>query len=88
MRFYGNSSCQKKHNTREQLILHCCEDIISNAIDSSELKKLKYVSLSNDTVSRRIGEMSDNILSQVVSKIQNSIFSFFAIQLETTDVAN
>ena len=47
------------------------------------------MSLSNDTVRRLIGEKSDNILSQVVSKIQNYIFYFFAMQLDkTTDVAN
>ena len=58
-------------------------------LGSSELQKLKHVSLSNDTVRRRITELSDDILSQVVSKIQNSIFNYFAIQIdETTDVAN
>ena len=47
------------------------------------------MSPSNDTVNRRIPELSENILSQVVSKIQKSMFGFFAIQLdETTDVAN
>ena len=47
------------------------------------------MSLSNDTVSRKISELSENILLQVVSKIQKSMFGFFAIQLdETMDVAN
>ena len=47
------------------------------------------MSLSSDTVSRRISDLSENILSQVVSKIQKSMFGSFAIQLdETTDVAN
>ena len=51
-------------------------------LGSSELQKLKHVSLSNDTVRRRITELSDNILSQVVSKIENSIFNYFAIQID------
>ena len=47
------------------------------------------MSLPNDTVSRRISELLENILLQVVSKIQKSIFGFFAIQLdEIMDVAN
>ena len=47
------------------------------------------MSRSNDTVSRRISELSENILSQMVSEIQKSMFGFFAIQLdETMDVAN
>lgn len=83
------AAAKKPHSIGEQLILPCCKDIISNVLGSSELDKLKHVSLSNDTVRRRIAEMSDDILSQLVSKIQNSIFNYFAIQLdETTDVAN
>jgi len=81
------AAAKKPHSIGEQLILPCCKDIISNVLGSSELEK--HVSLSNDTVRRRIAEMSENILSQVVSKIQYSLFHFFAIQLdETTDVAN
>ena len=60
---------KKPHNIGEELILPCCRDIISNVLGSSELQKLKHVSLSNDTVRRRITELSDNFLSQVVSKI-------------------
>ena len=45
--------------------------------------------LSNDTVSRIISVQSENILSQVVLKIQKSKFGFIAIQLhETTDLEN
>ena len=45
--------------------------------------------MSNNTINRRITELSDNILSQVVSKIQNSLFYVFATQFDkTTNVAN
>lgn len=80
---------KKPHTIGEQLILPCCQVIISNVFGESEVQKLKKVSLSNDTMSRRIFELSENILSQVVAKIQKSMFGYFAIQLdETTDVAN
>ena len=80
---------KKPHTIDEQLILPCCQVIASSVFGEFEVQKLKQVSLSNDTVSRRISELSENILSQVVSKIQKSMFGFFAIQLdETTDVAN
>ena len=80
---------KKPHSIGEQLIMPCCKIITSNLLSNSEVEKLKQLSLSNNTVSRRIAELSNNILSQVVSKIQNSKFNFFAIQLdETTDVAN
>ena len=80
---------KKPHTIGEQLILPCCQVIVSNVFRESEVQKLKQVSLSNDSVNGRIPELSENILSQVVSKIQKSMFCFFAIQLdETTDVAN
>ena len=80
---------KKPHTIGEQLILPCCQVIVSNVFGESEVQKLKQVSQSNDTVNRRIPELSENILSQVVSKIPKSMFGFFAIQLdETTDVAN
>ena len=80
---------KKPHTIGEQLILPCCQVIVSNVFGESEVQKLKQVSQSNDIVNRRIPELSENILSQVVSKIQKSMFGFFAIQLdETTDVAN
>ena len=83
------ATAKKPHTIGEQLILPCCQIIVSNVFGESEVQKLKQVSLSNDTVSRRISELSENILSHVVSKIQKSMFGFFAIQLdETTDVAN
>ena len=73
---------KKPHAIGEQLILPCCQVIVSNVFGESEVKKLKQVSLSNDTVSRKISELLENILSQVVSKIQKSMFGFFAIQLD------
>ena len=48
---------------------------------------MKQISLSNDTIKSRIHEMSDNIKSKVLSKIDFS--SVFALQLdESTDISN
>ena len=52
------------------------------------MKKLNSISLSNNTVQRKIEEMSMDILQQVISDICRSE-SGFAIQLdESTDVTN
>ncbi len=80
---------KKPHTIGENLILPCCEDIIINMLGKSELKVLKYISLSDNTIKRRISEISTNILSKLILKIQNSLFNYFSIQLdETTDVTN
>ena len=48
---------------------------------------MKQISLSNDTIKSRIHDMSENIKSKVISKINSS--PVFALQLdETTDVSN
>ena len=62
---------------------------MSNLLNNSEIKKLKQVFLSNISLNRRIAELPNNILSQLVSKIQHSKFNFFTIQVDKmTDIAN
>ena len=48
---------------------------------------MKQISLSNDAIKSRIHEMSDNIKSKVLSKIDSS--PVFVLQLdESTDISN
>ena len=49
--------------------------------------KLKKILLSNNTVARRISEISENQLQQLIDRVKNS--PRFAIQLdESTDITN
>ena len=42
------------------------------SLENCKVEKLKQVSLPNNSASRQIAELSNHILSQVVSKIQHS----------------
>ena len=78
---------KKEHTIGENLIKPCLEDVATLLLPADCAEKMKVISCSNSTVSRRIQKMSDDILTQVVTKIKLS--NYFAIQLdESTDVAD
>ena len=84
-------SKQKKAHTRtigKNLVLPAAKVMVRCVFGDESVKKLNSISLSNNTVQRRIEEMSVDILQQVISDICRSE-SGFAIQLdESTDVTN
>ena len=77
----------KAHTLGESLILPPCKMIVKRMLGNEAAKEISKVPLSNDTVHRRILEMSTNIEKTVCSnKLQ---FSDFALQVdESTDNAN
>lgn len=74
----------KKHHTiAEELILPSAIDMVSTLIGESVANQLKNIPLSNNTISQRIQDISDNINDQLIDKLRNKTF---AIQLdEATD---
>ena len=79
---------KKAHNIGENLFLPAAKVMVRCAFGDESVKKLNSISLSNNTVQRRIEEMSVDILQQVISDICRSE-SLFAIQRdESTDVTN
>ena len=78
----------KAHTIAESHVLQAAKILVRNLIGEKDAAKLDRVSLSNDTVRRRIKEMSDDISNQVTAGIRASTFGF-AIQVdESTDVTN
>ena len=64
----------------------CIVESVRLVLREEVSKKMKQISLSNNTIKNRIADMSENIKEYVVSKIMSIFFSF---QLdESTDVAN
>ena len=79
---------KKAHTIGENLVLPAAKVMVRCVFGDESEKKLNSISLSNNTVQRRIEEMSVDILQQVICKICRSE-SGFAIQLdESTDVTN
>ena len=77
----------KAHTIGESLILPSCKKIVKRMLGNEAAKEISKVPLSNDTVHRRILEMSTNIEKTVCSKKLQ--FSDFALQVdESTDNAN
>ena len=63
----------KKPNTiGEELVLPCTKDILRLMIGADAVEKLSSLSISDNTVQRRIQEMSEVIKNQVVEQIKQS----------------
>ena len=79
----------KPHTIGEDLILHCAKDIVRIVFGNEFANKLSSIPLSNNTFERRISDMSDNILKQIVKRLQVCPFKLFSLQLdESTDVSS
>ena len=77
---------KKSHNVAEQLILPACKAIVNEMLGPEAAKEIAKVPLSDNTISRRINEMSADIESVVLDKIR--ISNKFALQLdESTDIS-
>ncbi|KAG6926953.1 zinc finger BED-type containing 9, partial [Chelydra serpentina] len=83
---YKVAQAKKPHTIVEQLMLPCAKEMVWLVLGEEAARKRNDISVSNDTISRRINEISQNINGQVVDEIRKS--PLFAIQLdELTDIA-
>ena len=78
----------KPHNIGETLLKPCILESVKLVLGEKASQTMKQISLSsNDTIKSPIHEMSDNIKSKELSKIDSS--PVFALQLdESTDISN
>lgn len=78
---------KKPHTIGEDLILPATKDIVKELLGEDAAKKMYAVPLSDNTVSRRIGDMAEDVSAQLLDQVRAS--ECFALQLdESTDVAN
>lgn len=77
---------KKPHTIGESLIKPCLLTACSTILSEDSCNKVAKISLSNDTVKRRIDEMALDLKNQVVQKLKSS--PFFSLQCdETTDIS-
>ncbi|BFZ23033.1 hypothetical protein BsWGS_26072 [Bradybaena similaris] len=69
----------KAHIIAENLLLPAVKDIIRVIIRDEFVTKLSAISLSNDTVCRRIDDVSAHILVQVIQEIKFALLPIFSI---------
>ncbi|XP_042228482.1 protein ZBED8-like [Homarus americanus] len=80
---------KKAHTIGETLIKLCALKMVKRVLGEARERKIQPISLSDDKVKRRISEMSDDIMEQVIQEIKSSPTDMFAIQLnESTDVSS
>ena len=84
---YLIAKSKKAHNIGENLIKPCLVEMADILLGNEAARKLSKISMSDNTVKRRMEDMSNDILSQIVHGIKKSDFPI-ALQLdEFTDVA-
>ena len=81
------AKCKKPYNIGEELILPAAIKMSAIVYGKKEANKMQKISLSNNTVARRISEISKDQREQLIVRIKKS--RKFAIHLdESTDITN
>ncbi|XP_023231325.1 SCAN domain-containing protein 3-like [Centruroides sculpturatus] len=79
------AKCGKPHNIGEKLIIPAVQEILSNMTTLNPNSIISSIPLSNDTVSRRIDEMANDVEEQLCEDLQNTEFT---LQLDESIVRN
>ncbi|XP_026481364.1 protein FAM200A-like [Ctenocephalides felis] len=80
-----NTLASDSMKPRETLVLPAAIDIIATMFGESYADQIKSIPLADNTVGRRISDISDDLCDQLIEKIK---LSSFALQVdEATDVA-
>lgn len=75
---------KKPHTIGEELILPAAIDMVLTMFGESMAQQLKTIPMSNDTVSRRISDIAEDLHAQLMEKVKNCDF---ALQVdEATDL--
>ena len=74
---YQMAKQKKAHTIGQDLSMPVMQEVVKITVGEKECKKLNAVSLSNNTVKRRIADMSNDVLQQIVQQSSKEISSLF-----------
>ena len=75
---------KKPHTIGKELIKPACLEVVGLMLGQKEAEQVRKVSLSAETIKRRIGDMSEDLLETLLNKLKTS--GKFSLQIdETTD---
>ena len=67
---------KKPHTIAEELIMPAAKVLVNHVIGDKAVSKLKRFLVSNNTIQRRITEMSTDLKEQVITEVQGSKYGF------------
>ncbi|GFX76814.1 zinc finger BED domain-containing protein 5 [Trichonephila clavipes] len=76
---YKISRCKKLHTIAEETILSAAIEIVETMFGDNFAEEMKSIPLSNDTVSRRIDDIAEDVEQQLFGKLHDKLYS---IQLD------
>ncbi|XP_008178224.1 protein FAM200B-like [Acyrthosiphon pisum] len=82
---YLIAKTKKPHSIGESLVLPAAIKIVTAMHGEAYANDLKSIPLSDNTVSRRISNISDDILKQLLNRLRSN---YFAMLDESTDISN
>ncbi|GFX92305.1 zinc finger MYM-type protein 6 [Trichonephila clavipes] len=72
---YKIARCKKPHTIAEQLILPAAIETVETMFGDNFAKELQSIPLSNDTVSRQIDDIAEDVEQQLFGKLRDKLFS-------------
>ncbi|XP_026508959.1 zinc finger BED domain-containing protein 5-like [Terrapene carolina triunguis] len=82
---YRVAKTGEPHTITEDFLIPAMKAVVKCMLGEKAEEKLDSIPLSNDTVSRCIADMAENVLSQLVNRVRNS--DYYSLQLDkSTDL--
>ena len=85
---YKVAKQQKCHTIAETLIMPCAKAMVAKLCGEDQAKKLSVTPLSNNTIRRRVDDMAEDILVQVIEEVKSSPVKLCLQFDESTDIAS